>query len=167
MVWRTWRCEAPKPRKANASTWVLAFFSGSAAGLKSAWAWRQQSKSPGAGLYSAISPARVAQQQRVVAKGAEERQQLLARAAPRAANEGTPQRQRVVVAQSGEEEGIAAGPGLSRVRLEFRRVEPGGDKQVRGAYLRQPSQEVSSARVSALAQAVFFQISVAERSLPL
>ena len=158
MVWRTWRCAALKPRRANASTWVLAFCSGSAAGLKSACAWRQRSKSPGAGLISSHLASQGAQQQRVVAKGAEERQQLLARAAPRAANEGAPQRQRVVVAQPGEEEGIAAGPGLGRVRLEFRRVEPGGDEHARGAHLRQPPQEVPGARVSALAQAVFFQI---------
>jgi hypothetical protein len=101
-----------------------------------------------------------AQQQRVVAEGAEERQQLLTRAAVRAANQRTPQRQRIVVAQPGEEEGITAGPGLGRVRLEFRRVEPGGDEQARGAYLRQPPQEVPSARVGALTQAVFFQISL-------
>jgi hypothetical protein len=79
-----------------------------------------------------------AQQQRVVAKGAKERQQLLTRAAPLATNEGAPQHQRVSVTQPGEEERVAAGPGLGHWRLEFRRVEPGGNEHARGAHLRQP-----------------------------
>src|SRR5262249_18649467 len=106
------------------------------------------------GSVSSYLASQGAQQERVVAKGTEEWQQLRARATSLAANEGAPQRQRVVVAQPGEEEGIAAGPGQGRGCLEFRRVEPSRDEHARGAHLRQPPQEVPGARVGALAQAV-------------
>ena len=46
-----------------------------------------------------------------------------------AADEAAPQRERVVVDQPAEKKGVAAGKRLSSLGLEFRRVEPGGEKQ--------------------------------------